>query len=95
MIYGKPRIHPPMPGGFFHLEEEESKTRVFGFGHGDDIRLTDEYGNVWRGCAERGPDNLVLYRFRDAKGRSMTGVSSSMTITLRDSKGKTWKGFID
>ena len=95
MIYKKTRVRTSVPGGYFHLEEEGSKTRVYGFGHGDAIRLTDEYGNVWRGCAEHGPDNLVFYRFRDSRGRTITGVSNSMAITLRDGQGTTWKGFIE
>jgi hypothetical protein len=95
MIYGKPRKRPRIPGGFFHLEEERSKTRVSGYGHGDHIRLVDEYGNVWRGTAERASDNSVVYRFRDGKGRSLTGVSDNLVVTLRDEKGNTWKGFVD
>ncbi|MEO8025848.1 MAG: hypothetical protein ABI823_05225 [Bryobacteraceae bacterium] len=95
MIYKKTRVRTSVPGGYFHLEEEGTKTRVYGFGHGDSIRLTDEYGNVWRGAAEHGPDNLVFYRFRDSRGRNITGVSNSMAITLRDGQGTSWKGFIE
>jgi hypothetical protein len=84
-----------LPGGFFHLEEEKTRTRVSGYGHGDHIKLKDEYGNVWQGTAERIADNSVIYRFRDGKGRSLSGVSDSMAVTLRDEKGKTWKGFVD
>jgi hypothetical protein len=84
-----------MPGGFFHLEEEKTRTRVSGYGRGDHIKLKDEYGNVWQGTAERIEDNSVIYRFHDAKGRSLTGVSDSTAVTLRDEKGKTWKGFVD
>ncbi|MGH7484381.1 MAG: hypothetical protein ACREMY_02105, partial [bacterium] len=68
MIYRKRRANASIPGGFFHLEDELTKTRIFGYGHGDLIKLKDEYGNVWRGSAERGPDNTVRYRFRDATG---------------------------
>jgi len=95
MIYGKSRKRLRIPGGFFHLEEEKSKTRVSGYGHGDHIRLVDEYGNVWRGTAERTSDSSIVYRFRDDKGRSLTGVSNNLVVTLRDEKGRTWKGFID
>jgi len=84
-----------LPGGFFHLEEEKTRTRVSGYGHGDNIKLVDEYGNVWRGTAERREDNSVIYRFRNGKGRSLTGISDSTVVTLRDEKGSTWKGFID
>jgi hypothetical protein len=95
MIYAKPRKRSRIPGGFFHLEEEKSKTRVFGFGHGDNIKLKDEYGNIWRGSATRNPDNSVVYRFRDDQGRSLSGVSHDAVVTLRDERGKTWKGFVD
>jgi hypothetical protein len=95
MIFSKPRKRTHLPGGFFHLEEEKTKTRVFGYGHGDHIKLKDEYGNVWRGSAARNSDNSVAYRFRDFKGNSLTGVSDNVVVTLRDEKGHTWKGFID
>ena len=95
MIYTKNRTRTNVPGGFFHLEDEKTKTRVFGYGHGDLIKLKDEYGNVWRGSATRNPDNSIAYRFRDAKGRTLTGVSDNVVVTLRDDKGNTWKGFID
>ena len=95
MIYAKPRKRSKMPGGFFHLEEEKTKTRVFGFGHGDNIKLKDEYGNIWRGSATRNPDNSIVYRFKDGTGRSLSGVSHDAVVTLRDEHGKTWKGFVD
>ena len=95
MIYGTSKKRPQIPGGFFHLQEERSKTRVSGYGHGDHIRLVDEYGNVWRGSAERTTDNAIVYRFRDEKGRSLSGVSHNLLVTLRDEKGNTWKGFVD
>jgi hypothetical protein len=95
MIYTKLRKRQQMPGGFFHLEEEKSKTRVFGYGHGDHIKLKDEYGNVWLGSANRNPDNSIVYRFRDPKGNALQGISSGGTVTLRDDRGNTWKGFID
>ena len=84
-----------MPGGFFHLEEEKTRTRVSGYGYGDNIKLVDEYGNIWQGRAERGDDMMVVYRFRDSKGRTLTGVSNNTAVTLLDEKGSTWKGFID
>ncbi len=95
MIFTKQRKRHHVPGGFFHLEEEKTKTRAFGYGHGDHIKLKDEYGNVWRGSAVRNPDNSVVYRFRDSGGHSLTGVSDNVTVTLRDEKGRTWKGFVD
>lgn len=95
MIYRKKGHRAVAPGGYFHLEDEATKTRVAGYGHGDHIKLKDEYGNVWLGSAERGPDNSVVYRFRDSNGRTIAGVSDSVGIILRDDKGKTWKGFVD
>jgi len=95
MIYTKQRKRSKLPGGYFHLEEEKTKTRVSGFGHGDDIKLIDEYGNIWRGSATRADDNSIAYRFRDGRGNSLSGVSSDTVVTLRDAKGNIWKGFID
>jgi hypothetical protein len=95
MIYGRQRKLTHLPGGYFHLEEERTKTRVSGYGHGDHIKLKDEYGNVWRGSATRNSDNSVAYRFRDGKGHTLTGVSDNVVVTLRDEKGNTWKGVID
>ena len=94
-VYLRQRKRAPMPGGYFHLEEEKTKTRVYGYGHGDHIKLTDEYGNTWRGSAVRNPDNSVAYRFRDSKGKSLSGSSEGNTVTLRDERGKVWKGFVD
>ena len=74
MIYSRQRKRSFLPGGYFHLEEERTKTRVSGYGHGDHIKLKDEYGNVWRGSATRNPDNSVAYRFRDEKGHTWKGV---------------------
>jgi hypothetical protein len=95
MIYTKQRRRSRLPGGFFHLEEEKTKTRVSGYGHGDHIKLKDEYGNVWHGSAERNQDNSVVYRFHDGKGRTLSGVSDTLMVTLRDDRGHTWKGVID
>ncbi len=95
MIYSKQRKRALLPGGFFHLEDEKTKTRVFGYGHGDHIKLKDEYGNIWRGSAVRNADNSIVYRFRDEKGQTLSGVSDNLVVTLRDDKGNTWKGFID
>ena len=83
------------PGGFFHLQEEKTKTRVSGYGHGDYIKLKDEYGNIWLGSAEPNPDNSIVYRFRDGTGKTLTGISSGLVVTLRDEKGNTWRGAVD
>ena len=95
MIYDKQRKRSRMPGGYFHLEEERTKTRVSGYGHGDHIKLKDEYGNIWHGSATRNQDNSVEYRFRDGKGRTLSGVSDNVVVTLRDERGNTWKGVVD
>jgi hypothetical protein len=94
MIFTKQRRVNTLPGGHFHLEEERTKTRVDGFGHGDHIRLKDEYGNVWIGSAVRNPDSSVVYRFRNSKGESLTGVAEGEAVTLRDERGNIWKGFV-
>lgn len=94
MIYRRKSKHSGQPGGFFHLENEKTKTRVSGFGYGDHIRLKDEYGNVWRGSAEKRKEDEVYYYFKDSKGRTLTGVSNSFVVILRDDHGETWKGFI-
>ena len=94
-MYTRQRKRSSLPGGFFHLEEEKTRTRVTGYGHGDHIQLKDEYGNIWQGTAERLSDHSVVYRFRDVEGRTLSGVSDNKAVTLRDEKGKTWKGFVD
>jgi hypothetical protein len=95
MIYTSDRKKRLLPGGFFHLEDEKTKTRVSGYGEGDYIKLKDEYGNLWLGSATRLQDNSVAYRFRDPRGKSLTGVGQGAVVTLRDERGNTWKGFVD
>jgi hypothetical protein len=82
-------------GGHFNLQEEKTKTRVSGYGHGDFIKLKDEYGNVWLGSAETVDDNSTVYRFRDGTGKTLIGISSGLVVTLRDEKGNTWRGAVD
>lgn len=94
MVFARQHKLSAVPGGYFHLEEEATKTRVSGYGHGDHIRLRDEYGNVWVGGAERNPDSSVIYRFRNGSGKSLTGVSDGDAVTLRDERGSIWKGFV-
>ena len=94
-FYRRESLRSRIPGGFFHLEEEKTKTRAHGYGLGDHIKLTDEYGNVWRGSGVRNDDNSVVYRFRDAKGNALSGVATDKTVTLRDGRGNIWKGFVD
>lgn len=95
MIFRKRRTHSRSPGGFFNLEDERTKTRLLGFGFGDHITIRDELGNFWRGTAERGEDDSVRYLFRNDKGQCITGVSDQLGVVLRDTKGNTWRGFVD
>ena len=95
MIYRKKRVHAKSPGGYFSLEEERTKQKFQGFGFGEHISIRDEFGNLWRGSAERGEDETVRYTFRDGHGHAISGVSDQFGIVLRDSKGKTWRGFVD
>ena len=94
-IFARTSKRASTPGGYFYLEEEKSRTRVQGYGHGDHIKLADEYGSIWHGSATRNPDSSVVYRFRDGRGKTLSGVSYGTTITLRDERGLTWKGFVD
>ena len=94
MIFTRKREKNKQPGGYFHLQDEKTKTRVSGYGQGDHIKLKDEYGNLWFGSAMRNPDGSIVYRFRDEHGKSLTGVSHGEAVTLRDEHGSTWKGFI-
>jgi len=94
-IFKRKRVHSRVPGGFFSFEEESTSTRLYGAGHGDHLRLRDEFGNVWRGSAEKGVDDSVRYTFRDPNGHTITGVTEGSSIILRDEKGKVWRGFID
>jgi hypothetical protein len=94
MIYRRGRVGSGTPGGFFHFQNNE-KQSVMGYGHGDYIRLRDEYGTVWRGSAERVDGNTIRYVFRDSNGKRISGISDSYGIVLRDEKGNTWRGFVD
>jgi hypothetical protein len=94
-IFKRKRTHDKIPGGFFSFEEEATSTKLYGFGHGDHLQLRDEFGNVWRGTAEKVSEEAVRYTFRDCNGRTITGVSDSFGIVLRDDRGKTWRGFIE
>jgi hypothetical protein len=93
-MYARKKLRTLIPGGFFYLEEERTKTRVSGYGYGDSIKLKDEYGNEWLGSASRSDDNSVMYRFRNGTGRTLSGVADGVALTLRDEHGSTWKGFV-
>jgi hypothetical protein len=68
---------------------------MHGYGDGEFVRLRDEYGNLWNGRADVQDENVIRYSFRDATGKSITGVSDSYGIVLRDEKGNTWRGFVE
>ena len=92
MIYQKHRM-AASPGGFHRFQNENNQV-LYGHGDGDYIRLRDEFGNIWRGSAEKDSDNCIRYRFRDEKGHSITGISDRYGVVLRDEKGKSWRGFV-
>ena len=94
MIFNRQRTKTSPPGGFFHLQNEKTKTRVSGYGQGDNIKLQDEFGNVWFGSVTVNPDGSMLYRFRNDHGQTLSGVGTGQVVTLRDDRGHTWKGFI-
>lgn len=82
-------------GGFYRFESLRTRTTMYGSGYGEYIRLRDEYGNVWRGEAERQSDDTIRYRFRDSSGKTISGISDSFGVVLRDEHGNTWRGFVD
>ena len=94
MIYRRRRARSGIPRGFFRFEGIHQRT-VYGFGDGDFVRLRDEFGNIWRGQAERQSDDTIRFRFRDSDGNVISGISDSMGIILRDEHGNTWRGFMD
>lgn len=94
MIYKRKQVRQTAPGGFFRFQNGQNQC-FFGFGDGNYIRLRDEFGNVWRGSAEREDDNSIRYRFRDEKGMTISGMSDSLGVILRDEKGNSWRGFVD
>jgi hypothetical protein len=85
---------PSLPSGFYRFERPGGH-KVHGYGMGEFVQLRDEFGNVWRGQAERLTDDSIHYRFRDSKGNSISGISDRYGIILRDAKGNTWRGFLD
>lgn len=94
VIYRRRRQRSSVPSGFYRFESSSRKT-VYGFGEGDFVRLRDEFGNEWRGTAERQFDNSIHFRFRDDEGNPITGISDGNGVVLRDTQGNTWRGFID
>ncbi len=94
MIYRRRRHRSSVQSGFYRFEGGQHQS-VYGFGDSDYIRLRDEFGNVWRGHAERQADDTTRYSFRDAEGNIITGISDRSGIVLRDEHGNTWRGFLD
>ena len=95
MIYKTRSRYSRQPGGYLRFRGSD-QSNVYGYGDGDYIRLRDEYGGNWVGSATRDADSgIVRYRFRDDKGRDISGVSDTHGVVLRDGHGRTWRGFID
>lgn len=95
-VYGRKRRKTSVQGGFYRFESMKTKCSMQGTGFGEFIRLRDEFGNVWRGMAELQDDDTIRYRFRDANGRTISGISdSTYGVLLRDDKGNVWRGFVD
>ncbi|MBI3684694.1 MAG: hypothetical protein HY235_30355 [Acidobacteria bacterium] len=94
MIYRR-RKRAASIGGFYRFESLKSRGAMYGSGYGEFIRLRDEFGNIWRGEAEKQSDDTIRYRFRDSNGRAISGISDSYGVILRDEKGNTWRGFVD
>jgi hypothetical protein len=95
MIYRKRRSYGASSTGFFRFENLKTRSAMVGYGEGDYVRLRDENGTVWNGTADPQSDNIVRYRLRDDRGRSIIGISDSYGIILRDEKGNTWRGFVE
>lgn len=93
MIHQRRRGRSSIVSGFFRFQGKGQT--VSGYGDGDFVRLRDEFGNEWRGQAERQADDTIRFRFRDSEGKVISGVSDSYGVVLRDEHGNTWRGFID
>ena len=94
MIYKRKRLRTGGASGFLRFESP-GRPQVYGSAEGDYIRLRDEFGNEWTGVAERQDDDTIHYRFRDSLGNLISGIADGYGVTLRDQKGKTWRGFVD
>jgi hypothetical protein len=95
MIYRRRRSSGSAPTGYYRFENIRTRAGMHGYGDGEFVRLRDEYGNLWNGRADVQDENVIRYSFRDATGKSITGVSDSYGIVLRDEKGNTWRGFVE
>ena len=90
MIYRKRRGARSVQGGYFRFETSMHRC-VSGFGDGDFIRLRDEYGNTWRGMAERQDDNTVRYRLKrilDVTGYSPADPRDAYVLRLALTLGR-------
>jgi hypothetical protein len=97
MLLQRRRIWSKSPGNTYRLQNESSGKSLFGFCHeGSLVKLGDEEkGSNWSGNAVEDGSGGYLYRFTDQRGQTMTGMSDGSTILMRDSSGRTWKGFVD
>jgi len=94
MIIKSRRTSSSAKSGYYRIQGDGNQV-LHGFGDGEFIRLRDEKGREWRGVAEVF-ESMVRFRFRDADGRHISGVSENGSgIVLRDEKGNTWRGFVD
>jgi hypothetical protein len=80
--------------GYYRIESP-NRPVMQGFSDGEFVRLRDEFGREWKGVAEVFDQDLIRLRFRDEEGNAVSGVIDRSGIVLRDSKGKTWRGFAD
>lgn len=93
MLYRR-RRRSGLPSGFFRISGRNRS--IYGTGDGEYIRLRDEFGNEWRGTAERQADDTVRYRFVSPEGQAISGISTgSHGVILRDEHGNAWRGFVD
>ncbi len=97
MLLQRRRIYPSSPGNLYRLQSESTGKQLFGFSHGSSfVKLGDkENGGQWSGTVLEDGAGGYMYRFHDGGGQTMSGTSDGQTIVMRDSNGKTWKGFID
>jgi len=95
MIYRRKQGSTSVPSGYYRFENVQGGGTLFGFGTGEFVRLRDEYGAEWNGTAEPQGDNVIRYRFCNQQGKTISGISDSCGILLRDERGNAWRGFIE
>lgn len=97
MLLQRRRIYSASPGNLYRLQSETTGKQLFGFSHGSSfVKLGDkEKGATWSGSMMEDGSGGYMYRFQDGSGQTMSGNSDGQTIVMRDSNGRTWKGFID